>query len=87
MSGNVGYFIKVAGANLTDMKINHVVIVSVNLSKFIRGERISLHPMLNMHMLMRKNDRRVSVMISRGPLVENLEILRSLVLINLKEEV
>ena len=84
---NVGHLIKVLGSHLTNVKVNHVAVVSVDLIQLLRGKRISLHPVLHMHMLVRKNDRGVSVMISGRLLVDNLDVSCLLILIDLEEEV
>ena len=64
-----------------------MAIVGINLIQFFRIQWISLNPVLNMDMLVRKNNRRMSMVISWSFLVEDLKILRNLIFINFEEEV
>lgn len=87
MRRNVRNLVEVLGSHLTNVKINHVAIVSIDLIKFFRIQGISVNPVLNVHMLVRKDHRGVSVVVSRSFPVEDLEVLRNLILINFEEEV
>lgn len=64
-----------------------MAIVGVNLIQFFRIQWISINPVLNMDMLMRKNNRRMSVVISRSFSVVDFKILRNLIFINFEEKV
>ncbi len=87
MGRNVAHFIKVFRADLTDVEIDHMAIVCVDLSQLFLSEVFGVEPVLNVHMLMRKDNGRVTVVVARSLGIKDLEVLGDLVLINLKEEV
>ena len=64
-----------------------MAIVGINLIQIFRIQWISINPVLNMDMFMRKNNRRMSMVISWSFLIEDLKILRNLIFINFEEEV
>jgi len=84
---NVADFTEVLWSNLTDVKIDHMAVVSINLSDLVLGKILCVEPVLDVHVLVRKNNWRVAVMVARGLGVKDLEVLRNFVLINLEEEV
>ena len=53
--GDVRNFIKFVRPNLTDVQINEMVVVSVNLCQFLFSKVFSINIVLNVHVLMRNN--------------------------------
>lgn len=64
-----------------------MTIVGIDFIKFLRVQCFSFNPVLHVNMFVREDNRWVSMMISRGFLVEDFEVLRNLILINFEEEV
>lgn len=87
MGRDVAHFVKVAWAHLTDVKVDHVAIVSVDLCQLVISKVGSVEPVLDVHVLMRKSDGRVTMVVARGLLVVDANILGGLVFINLEVEV
>jgi len=84
---DIADFTEVLGANLTDVKIDHMTVVSIYLSNFVLRKILCVEPVLNVDMLVRKNNRWVTMVVARGLSVKDLEVLRHLLLINLEVEV
>lgn len=64
-----------------------MAIVGIDFIKWLRVQCFSFNPVLHMNMFVGKNYRGMSMMISRGSLVEDFKVLRKLILINFEEEV
>ena len=69
-SWDVTYIIEILGADLTDMKIDQMAVETIDLEHLILGETFGVNPMLYVHMLVRKGDGRVSVMVAWSLLIE-----------------
>ena len=55
MRRDIAHLIQVLWAHLTDVKINHVTVICVNLSQLILSEVLSVKPVLNVHVLVRED--------------------------------
>jgi hypothetical protein len=53
---NVADFTEVLWSNLTDVKIDHMAVVSINLSDLVLGKILCVEPVLDVHVLVRKNN-------------------------------
>jgi hypothetical protein len=87
MSGDVGDLVQVVRAHLTDVEVNQVVVVGVDLSELITGEVLSVEPVGDVHMLVRKCDRGMAVVVAWSLGVLQLQVGLHLVLIDLEVEV
>jgi hypothetical protein len=87
VSRDVADFVEVVRPHLTDVQVDHVAVVGINLVQLGIGKICSVKPVLHMHMLVRESNRWVTVMVARGLLVVNADILGGFVLINLEVEV
>lgn len=84
---DVGYLVQVAWAHLTDVEVNQVVVVSVDLGELIAGEILGIEPVGDVHMLMRECNRGVAVVVSGSLNVLKLQVGLRLILIDLEVEV
>jgi hypothetical protein len=55
MRWDVRNLVQILRAHLTDVQIDHVVIVSVDLVQLVTVQRISFDPVLHVHVLVREN--------------------------------
>ena len=85
--GYVADLVEVLGADLADVKVDHMAIVGVDLGQLVLSQVLGVEPVLHVDVLVRQDDRRVAVVVAGGLAVEDLEVLVDFVLINLKEEV
>jgi len=86
MGWNIALFLNQTWSYLSDVHINHKTIVSINFKKFIFSQRFGLNIMLNIGVLVRKNDIWVSKFVSWSFDVENFHVFRSFVSV-IREEV
>lgn len=87
MRRDIADLVEVLGSHLTDVQINHVAIVGVDLCQFILSEIFSVEPVLDVDVLVWQDDRGVTVMIARGLSVIDLKVLLYLGLIDLEVEI
>ena len=74
VSGNVGNFVQVLRADLTDVQVDQVIVVSVDLSHLIVGKILGIEPVRDVNVLMRECNRRMSVVIARSLLVVDTDV-------------
>lgn len=72
MSGDVAHLVKILGADLTDVKIDHMVIVGIDLGQLLLSESLRVEPVLDVNVLMREDNRGVTVVIPWGLTVIDL---------------
>lgn len=53
--GNVANFVEVLRSHLTDVEVNHVAVVGVDLGQLVLVQVLGVHPVLNVHVLMRED--------------------------------
>jgi hypothetical protein len=85
--GDVRGFIQILGPYLTDVEIDQVRVVGIDLCHLFLIQTVGIQPVSDVHMLVRKGDRWVSVMVARGLLVEDANVGVTLGLVNLEVEV
>lgn len=79
MGWDIALIINYTWSNLSDVHINHKTVVSINFKKFIFGQSFSLDIMLDIDVLVRKNDIWVSEFVSWCFNVENFKVFRCFV--------
>ena len=79
MGWDIALLVNYTWSYLSNVHINHKTIVSINFKKFILGQRFSFDIMLNIDMLVRKNDIWVSEFVSWSFRVENFKVFLLLV--------
>jgi hypothetical protein len=87
MRWDVADFIEVLWSDLTNVEINQMTVVGIDLIQLIFSEFLNIKVPLNMNVLMGKNHRWVSVSITGSLFIVDLEILLLLLLIDTEEEV
>jgi len=78
MGWNIARIINYTWSYLSDVHINHKTIVSINFKKFIFSQRFGFNIMLDIDVLVRKDDIWVSEFVSWGFDIEDFEVFLSL---------
>jgi len=86
MGWNIALFLNNSWSYLSDVHINHKTIVSINFIEFLLCQSFSLNIMLDIDVLVRKNNIWVSEFVSWSFDVEHFKVLRCFVSV-IREEV
>lgn len=87
MSRYVTHFIQVLRSYLTDVEIDHMTVICINLKHLIFRQSICINPVGYVHVLMREHYRWMSVVIPWCFFVVDLNVLITFVFVNLEKEV
>lgn len=87
MSRNVTQFIQILRSNLTDVQIDHVAVICVNLEHLIFIQTICVHPVGYVNVIMRQHHRGMSVVIPWCLCVVYLNVLSTFVFVDFEEKV
>jgi len=53
--GNVANFVEVLGSHLTDVQVDHVAVVGVDLGQLVLVQVLGVQPVLDVHVLVRED--------------------------------
>ena len=84
---DIALFVKVLRSDLSDVHVNHVSIVAVDLHHLISVASINVDVVRRADVFMRQDDLRLAVLVSRSFHVPDLQVALLLLLIDFKEEV
>ena len=73
--GYITHLIQILRSYLTNVKIDHMAIIGINLSQFILCQALSIKPVMNMDVLVGKDNRWTSVVVTRRLNVKDLKVL------------
>ena len=87
LSGDVALLLEVFGADLSDMHINEVGVVTVDLHHLVGVLAVDVDVVVGADVLVGQDHLRLAELVSRGIHVSNLQVASLLLLIDLEEEV
>lgn len=87
LSRNVALLLEVLGTDLSDVHVNEVGVVAVNLDHLVLIVAVDVDVVAGANMLVRQDDLRLSELVSRRLHVPHLHVALSLLLVHFEEEV